>query len=112
MINGLIYAFATQMQTVPMDRPTQRQENKSELEGSEDGDLDEELALDQSTNIPEARSAPTSTISERMGFEIGGVDREDSEELSRSELLKPAFRNPVESLVRSALLKFSEISTT
>jgi len=111
MINGLIYAFATQMQTVPMDRPTQRQENKSELEGSEDGDLDEELALDQSTNIPEARSAPTSTISERMGFEIGGVDREDSEEVSRSELLKSAFRNPVESLVRSALLKFSEIST-
>lgn len=109
MIQSLIYAFSTQMQVAPSPRTTGTREQQQVNTHPQDDDLDEDLALDDPVEYVQHDAPPRELATERMGFMIGGMDGEDSEVVDRSDMLKPAFRNPLETLLRLAWKRVSEL---
>lgn len=109
MIQSLIYAFATQMQVLPSTKDSEP--NDPELVDAlpRDNDLDEDIALDEPADFVQHNVPPREEATERMGFVIGGMDGDDSDVVDRSEMLKPAFRNPLETFLRSSWKQASEV---
>lgn len=109
MIQSLIYAFATQMKEIPSPRNSASRDQQSVETSPQDNDLDEDIALDVPVDVAQHNVAPREGATERMGFVIGGMEGEDSDVVDRSEMLKPAFRNPLETLLRSSWKQVSDV---